>query len=208
MKSSTSRKEISHDRIVEVASRAIRRAGYQGVGVADIMKEAGLTHGGFYAHFDSRDALLAEAVNRAGRDGYSHLAERMAAYRASGATPFEALVKAYLGTAHAENGEMGCPIAALVSEMPRQSAGVRAASLQRVESLIEKVQQVLPAPAHRDTAVWVASALIGALQLARAFGADTSEGQRLLEHTQQTLLTQFDPTHDKAGESRVTKGRR
>jgi len=56
MSISPSRKDLSHDRIVEAASKAIRRAGYRGVGVADIMKEAGLTHGGFYAHFDSRDA--------------------------------------------------------------------------------------------------------------------------------------------------------
>ena len=60
------RKEDTHNRIVEVAARAIRRNGYDGVGVAEVMKEAGLTHGGFYAHFDSRDALLVEAVDRTG----------------------------------------------------------------------------------------------------------------------------------------------
>ncbi|OEZ87162.1 DNA-binding transcriptional repressor AcrR [Janthinobacterium sp. HH104] len=63
-----SRKEATHERIVEVATRAIRRSGYAGTGVADIMKEAGLTHGGFYAHFASRDALLAEAGDRAGAE--------------------------------------------------------------------------------------------------------------------------------------------
>ena len=62
------RKEITHERIVEVAARAIRRSGYDGTGVADIMKEAGLTHGGFYAHFASREALLAEAADRAGAE--------------------------------------------------------------------------------------------------------------------------------------------
>ena len=63
-----SRKQQTHERIVDVAARAIRRHGYAGVGVADVMKEAGLTHGGFYAHFDSRDALLVEALERAGRE--------------------------------------------------------------------------------------------------------------------------------------------
>ncbi len=63
-----SRKHETHERIVDVAARAIRRHGYAGVGVADVMKEAGLTHGGFYAHFDSRDALIVEALERAGRD--------------------------------------------------------------------------------------------------------------------------------------------
>ena len=60
-RASPSRKEATHERIVEVAARAIRRSGYGGMGVADIMKEAGLTHGGFYAHFASREAMLAEA---------------------------------------------------------------------------------------------------------------------------------------------------
>jgi AcrR family transcriptional regulator len=62
-----SRKEETHERIVDAAGRAIRRQGYAGVAVADVMKDAGLTHGGFYAHFDSRDALLVEALERAGR---------------------------------------------------------------------------------------------------------------------------------------------
>ena len=72
------RKAVTHERIVETAARAIRRSGYSGTGVADIMKEAGLTHGGFYAHFDSREAMLAEAADRAGADGMV-LLERAAA---------------------------------------------------------------------------------------------------------------------------------
>ncbi len=67
MKRAASRsKEATHERIVEAAARAIRRSGYNGTGVADIMKDAGLTHGGFYAHFASREAMLAEAADRAG----------------------------------------------------------------------------------------------------------------------------------------------
>lgn len=61
-------KEASHERIVQAAARAIRRSGYDGTGVAGIMKEAGLTHGAFYAHFESRDAMLAEAADRAGAE--------------------------------------------------------------------------------------------------------------------------------------------
>ena len=80
------RKELTHDRILDVAARAIRRAGYDGVGVADIMKEASLTHGGFYAHFASRNALLAEAVQRAGLDSEAVLAARMRQGQAEGVT--------------------------------------------------------------------------------------------------------------------------
>src|SRR5207249_9381244 len=62
------RKDVTHERIVDAAARAIRRSGYGGTSVADIMKEAGLTHGGFYAHFSSREAMLAEAADRAGAE--------------------------------------------------------------------------------------------------------------------------------------------
>src|SRR5512141_1510192 len=74
----TRSKEATHNRIVDAAARAIRRSGYNGTGVADIMKDAGLTHGGFYAHFASREAMLAEAADRAGSDAVV-LMERVAA---------------------------------------------------------------------------------------------------------------------------------
>src|SRR6201999_2939197 len=91
-----SRKHKTHDRIVEVAARAIRRQGYAGVGVAEVMKEAGLTHGGFYAHFDSRDAMLVEALERAGRESFD--AVRQAAERRvrRGVSAFRSLVETYL----------------------------------------------------------------------------------------------------------------
>ena len=75
-------KEATHDRIVDAAARAIRRSGYNGAGVADIMKDAGLTHGGFYAHFPSREAMLAEAADRAGGESVAMM-ERIAASSAS-----------------------------------------------------------------------------------------------------------------------------
>src|ERR671912_2661289 len=93
-----SRKEATHERIVEVAARAIRRSGYSGTSVADIMKDAGLTHGGFYAHFASREAMLAEAADRAGADSVATLASV-----ASTAPPQRALqnmMKLYLSKEH------------------------------------------------------------------------------------------------------------
>lgn len=196
MKIATVRKQLSHDRIVDVASRAIRRAGFQGAGVADIMKDAGLTHGGFYAHFSSKDALLAESLERAGRDSQKKISERMEQYRSRGATPLGALVEAYLSLGHAQDTELGCPIAALLSEIPRQSPEARSAFQLRLEGFINKVQQSLPAPARRDTAEFVASTLIGAVQIARALGTDSAESMNLLNHTKQTLLQQFDHLHD------------
>src|SRR6266568_2626624 len=77
-RAATRYKEATHERIVKAAARAIRRSGYNGMGVADIMKDAGLTHGGFYAHFSSREAMLAEAADRAGSESVAMM-ERIAA---------------------------------------------------------------------------------------------------------------------------------
>src|SRR5438094_4857946 len=106
MKRAASRsKEATHDRIVEAAARAIRRSGYQGTGVADIMKDAGLTHGGFYAHFASREAMLAEAADRAGCESAESM-ERIAAAAPRG-NALKAMVQAYLSKEHVEAIEAG-----------------------------------------------------------------------------------------------------
>jgi AcrR family transcriptional regulator len=185
------RKQLSHERIVETAARAIRRAGFNGVGVADIMKEAGLTHGGFYAHFASRNALLAEALERAGRDSAARIDKSAASRRARGVSAFRALVEGYLSERHLASTESGCPVAALASEMPRQAPEVREAAAQRVRSLMARVQATLPAGAARDSAALVASQLVGTLQLARALG-DNVEGKALLAAARRSLLAQYD----------------
>jgi AcrR family transcriptional regulator len=186
-----SRKEITHERIVATAARAIRRGGFQGVGVADIMKEAGLTHGGFYAHFATRDAMLAEAIERAGRDSAARVERNRAAGRARGASALRSLVDGYLSDRHLGDTENGCPVAALVSEMPRQAPPVREASVQRVRNLVARVQRALPAGTPAEAAAVIASQLVGALQLARALG-DNAEGRALLKASRRTLLAQYD----------------
>ncbi|MEN5160322.1 TetR/AcrR family transcriptional regulator [Achromobacter spanius] len=195
---SASRKEQSHERIVDAAARAIRRAGYSGVGVADVMKEAGLTHGGFYAHFPSRDALLAAAMERAGQDGAARLSQNMARRRAEGASPLRAWVEAYLSESHLTGCERGCPVAALASEIPRQSDDVREVAASRVQRLMEAVQQVLPAQAGEHAAAAVLSTLVGALQLARALG-DNPRGRAVLASARQAVLDQYD--HEAAATS-------
>jgi len=187
-----SRKEETHERIVAVAARAIRERGYAGVGVADVMKEAGLTHGGFYAHFDSRDALLVEALERAGRDSAEAVA--LAAQRRArrGVSAFRSLVETYLADSHLASLECGCPVAALGSDMPRQSEIVREASAHRVRRLIAGVRSALP-DAPRAAAAAVAGTLVGALQLARALGdGDGDEARAVLADARKSLLAQYD----------------
>jgi TetR/AcrR family transcriptional repressor of nem operon len=184
-----SRKEETHERIVDAAARAIQRHGYAGVGVADVMKEAGLTHGGFYAHFDSREALLVEALERLGRKGFA--AARAAELRArKGVSAFRLLVESYLADRHLASLETGCPVAALGCDMPRQSEIVREASAVCVQRLIAAVRSTLPGM-PRATASVVAGTLVGSLQLARALG-DNTEGRAVLSAVRKSLIQQYD----------------
>ena len=168
-RSAPSRKEATHERIVETAARAIRRTGYGGAGVAEIMKEAGLTHGGFYAHFDSREEMLAEAADRAGANGMAVLAR--AAASAPPEKALEAMLRTYLSKEHVDGVETGCAVAALGSELPRQGAKVRRAATRRIKEMIDLVARQSPdwgqPGAHERALVTVATAL-GTLVLARA----------------------------------------
>jgi TetR/AcrR family transcriptional repressor of nem operon len=165
----TAAKEASHERIVGVAARAIRRSGYNGTGVADIMKEAGLTHGAFYAHFASREAMLAEAADRAGAESNAVAASVIAAVPPEQA--LQALMLAYLSKEHLEGIETGCPISALGSEMPRQSPEVRLAATRRIKEMIDLVARQFPdwgQPAAHQRALVTVSTMVGTLMLARA----------------------------------------
>ena len=163
------RKEVTHERIVGAAARAIRRSGYDGTGVADIMKKVGLTHGGFYAHFASREAMLAEAADRAGAESVATLTRVAAA-----APPLEALrsmIRAYLSNEHVDDAETGCPVAALGSETPRQGSRVRRAATRRIEEMIDVVARHSPdqgEPGAYENALVLVATMVGALVLARA----------------------------------------
>jgi AcrR family transcriptional regulator len=162
-------KDATHERIVSVAARAIRRSGYDGTGVADIMKEAGLTHGAFYAHFPSREAMLAEAAGRACAESAAATAAAVA-----GAPPDKALVsvlRSYLSREHLEHADIGCPLAALGSETARQTPEVRRVATRHIKEMIDLVARQSPdwgqPDAHQRALVTVAT-MVGALLLARA----------------------------------------
>jgi TetR/AcrR family transcriptional repressor of nem operon len=186
------RKEATHERIVEAAARAIRRSGYGGTGVADIMKDAGLTHGGFYAHFASREAMLAEAADRAGAESVA------AATRIAAAVPpeqaLQAIVRAYLSKEHLESMETGCGVAALCSEMPRQAPEVRRAATRRIKEMIDLVARQLPdwgQPGAHEHALVTVATMVGALVLARAV-----DDPRLSDALREAALKHLTPTAD------------
>ena len=185
-----SRREQSHERILDAAARAVCRDGYAGVNVASVMKEAGLTHGGFYAHFASREALLAEAVEHAGTRSVARMQERMRALVARGASPLRALLDIYLSEAHLQAVDLGCPVAALASEMARTGPELREVARKRMQDMIRLVEQALPAGSPPGSAVAVASTMIGAMQMARVLEGRGREG--VLRDCRAALLSQYD----------------
>jgi len=164
----TAAKEASHERIVSVAARAIRRSGYEGTGVADIMKEAGLTHGAFYAHFASREAMLAEAATRACADAAAATAHVVASVPPKQA--LATLLRAYLSREHIERVESGCPLAALGSETPRQAPEVRRATTRHVKEMVDFVARQSPdwgQPGAHERALATVATMVGTLLVAR-----------------------------------------
>ncbi|WP_449447968.1 TetR/AcrR family transcriptional regulator [Thermomonas brevis] len=188
--STTSAKAATHERIVDAAARAIRRNGYSGAGVADIMKDAGLTHGGFYAHFASRQAMLAEAADRAGAEAVQSM-QRVTA----GAPPqraLHAMLQAYLSDQHLKNIENGCATAALCSELPRQAPEVRSAATRRIKEMIDLVARQLPdwgQPGAHEQALVAVSTMVGALALSRAV-----DDPRLSQALRDAAIHHFTPS--------------
>jgi AcrR family transcriptional regulator len=181
-------KEASHERIVTAAARAIRRSGYDGTGVADIMKEAGLTHGAFYAHFESREAMLAEAADRACAESAAVVAEVVA-----GAPPekaLECMLRTYLSDEHQAQVENGCPLAALGSETPRQVPEVRRSITRYLKTMVDLAARQSPdwgQPGAHEEALVTISTMVGALLLARAVD-EPALAERLRETALQHLL--------------------
>src|SRR5829696_3562353 len=169
MRHSKKEKAASHDRIVAIAAARIRESGIEQPGVAEIMRAAGLTHGGFYKHFASRDELIAEAVQRALTDSESRLRDAT-----SGADdPLAAFADSYLSSAHRDNAASGCGVVALGTDIPRAGGPAQDAYRDQVERYLAHLQTLLgddEDEATRRRAIVTLSAMIGALTIARALG--------------------------------------
>ena len=173
-------KDATRRRIVEVAAKQLRKEGVGASGVAGLMASAGLTHGGFYAHFSSKDALIQEAL----REAIEQVSAWMAAVAATSDNKFEAIIRAYLSTNHRDNPENGCVAAALTPEIARHSPAVRQLFTESIEQHIEILASVLPASAapeaRRSVATAILSGTIGMMQLARAVD-DEVLSERILD---------------------------
>jgi TetR/AcrR family transcriptional regulator, transcriptional repressor for nem operon len=155
----------NREKIVEVASTLFRKHGFDGIGVADIMKAAGLTHGGFYGHFESKDDLAAEACSRAIRRSWE------AWINPSSDGGSEAIVRNYLIPSHRNDRAHGCLFAALGSDIARQPRSVRHAVTEGLRGTIDRLLSLMPgrsAAIRRKRAMATMSGLVGALILSRA----------------------------------------
>jgi TetR/AcrR family transcriptional regulator, transcriptional repressor for nem operon len=159
-------KARSHERIVEIAAARLRESGTAGPGVAELMKAAGLTHGGFYKHFDSRDDLVAEAVERAMRDNDGF----MTTLRAGAADAHAALglfVDWYTSAEHRDTPGAGCAVVSFGADAPRADQRVRMAYSGQVQRYLVHLEALL---GDRKRAAAALSALVGAVLVARAVG--------------------------------------
>jgi len=164
-------KREHHEEIVGVAAMRFREVGVDRVGVADLMHDAGLTHGGFYRHFESRDELVAEAVERALHDG----GQAMAAVAESPHDPLAAVIDAYLSISHRDNLGTSCAVTTLAGDVARSNPRVRAAYTDQVGVYIDMLAGLLgpgPAGTRRSKAITALSTLVGAVSMARAVSGD------------------------------------
>jgi TetR/AcrR family transcriptional regulator, transcriptional repressor for nem operon len=185
---SKAQKEKTHKRIVAIASKRFREKGLAGFGIAELMKEAGLTVGGFYKHFDSRDELVAEAVG-AGFGAW----QRQKEVAEAGGRPlsFAKLIDDYLSVAHRKNPGTGCAFSALAPEIARSDKRTRALTSEQVREDLEVIRGLLPGKdkrAARSRAILTFSALVGAMSLARAV-SDEVLSQEILKTVAELLKT-------------------
>jgi TetR/AcrR family transcriptional repressor of nem operon len=183
---SKAQKEETHKRIVAIASKRFREKGLAGFGIAELMKEAGLTVGGFYKHFDSRDELVAEALS----DAFG-VWQRQQEAAESGGPPlsFEKLIDDYVSDVHRKNPGAGCAFSTLAPEIARSDKRARALTSDQVKADIELIAGLLPGRDKRTTrcrAILAFSALVGAMSLARAV-SDEGLSQEILKTVAELL---------------------
>lgn len=187
MKVSREQAALNRERIVDVAARLFREKGYDGIGVADLMKNAGLTHGGFYGHFASKEDLMIEACQHA-------LEKSLEGWRAKVASEpqraLPAIIDSYLTTRHRDQPGTGCPAAAMGADVARMSPGARPAFTQATRQQFALLEGLLPegAPAERHRqAIATFAAMVGAMVLARSVD-DEALSMEILDAVKAQLL--------------------
>ena len=198
MRYSKEHKQETHARIVKKASVRLREKGAHGIGVADLMKEAGLTHGGFYAHFNSREALVIEAfayaMDRA-TERWRKMAEQTPPEKR-----FSAIVETYLTPVHRDDPGHGCAVPALGAEIARESPKTRKAFAAKVEQMIDMMTDQIPdvpRKAARKQAIATLTTMMGTLVLSRIAGSGEFSDE-ILSSGREAALARVEPATKKA----------
>jgi len=184
-----SREQAAKNRahVIDTAARLFREKGYSGIGVADLMKEAGLTHGGFYGNFDSKEDLMVAACTRA----FDGTAERWSTLLATNPdTALAQIVATYLSRKHVDHPGQGCAMAALGGELARLSEPVRSVTTQGVRAQIDVLAPLMDGGSARDqrrAAMAAYAGMVGALVLARAVD-DAALGDEIMGAVQAQVM--------------------
>jgi TetR/AcrR family transcriptional repressor of nem operon len=167
--------------LVETAARLFREKGIDGVGVAEISKAAGLTHGALYAHFPSKDALAAEAMQFSTRSAYGRVTARP--------VTLQELIDYYLAPEQRDNLAEGCPLAAAASEVARQDAAVAANYTSGFRQMVDYIRKQLPAgEGQQQRAQAIMAALVGAISVSRnVYKSDPQLADEVLESVRNLL---------------------
>jgi len=176
--------------ILTAATRLFREHGIHATGVDAITKEVGLTHGGLYSQFGSKEAIAAEAIRFAVTRS-KHLWQRKAE-RTPGTKAFRNIVESYLSREHRDDPGQGCIIAALGADIARQSPGVREAFTKEFQDMLELLTQLMPDHGHSlrsDDAIAALSSMVGGLILARAVNNELLS-ERILQATTKQIIQQ------------------
>ena len=168
MKVTREQAAANRERVLDTAARLFRERGFGGIGVADLMREAGLTHGGFYGQFESKDALAAEACARVHERSMARWTTRIAR---DGKAGFNAIADAYLSARHRDNPGQGCALPALAADAGRREPALRRVFGDGVRAMLAVLDAVVPgrtAARRRDAALATLATMVGGVVLARA----------------------------------------
>lgn len=196
MKVTRAQAQANRQRVLGVAGEKFRERGYDGIGVAELMQAAGLTHGGFYGQFPSKRALAAEATATAFADSSPLWSEALAI---GGTAGLAHLLRGYLSIQHRDARALGCPLAALGTDVPRQGGEIAAAFADGLRDRLAVTEALLPAGSEaRGQALAMLATLVGALILSRTVGPDPLSAE-ILAAARTAALTNSSPSAPKAG---------
>jgi TetR/AcrR family transcriptional repressor of nem operon len=181
----------THQKIVKDASRRVRTEGITGAAVSAVMRDAGLTHGGFYKHFGSKDELLMESL----RDAFQETADRLAhvGEQSQPETAWKAIVRAYLSPELCDHAEYGCPLTALAPELARADKAMKAQIFEELKKYKSRMLPFMPGQrtADKERAFFsIFSTMIGAMEIARML-PEPAMREKVLASAREFLLRSF-----------------